>query len=131
MEKQNHLEDNIHRVIADIRPQMLEKVIENWTSRLDYIRASRGSHMPEVIFNMCKVLMPYLATVGAGLIEHISDVHNIFYSSISRLGGVVGLSLAFCTQGCGFHPGPNRRIFMMQKIDSVHVTRLCGMYKIT
>ncbi|GFV39914.1 receptor-type tyrosine-protein phosphatase delta [Trichonephila clavipes] len=30
-------------VIADIRPQMLEKVIENWTSRLDYIRASRGN----------------------------------------------------------------------------------------
>ncbi|GFU28648.1 transposable element Tc1 transposase [Trichonephila clavipes] len=29
---------------------MLEKVIENWTSRLDYIRASRGSHMPEIIF---------------------------------------------------------------------------------
>ncbi|GFW99631.1 uncharacterized protein TNCV_3418641 [Trichonephila clavipes] len=41
----DHLEDNIRRVIADIRPQMLEKVIENWTSRLDYIRASRGSHM--------------------------------------------------------------------------------------
>ncbi|GFX02982.1 uncharacterized protein TNCV_3444191 [Trichonephila clavipes] len=39
----DHLEDNIRRVIADIRPQMLEKVIENWTSRLDYIRAS---HMP-------------------------------------------------------------------------------------
>ncbi|GFX73771.1 putative transposable element [Trichonephila clavipes] len=32
-----HLEDNIRRVIADIRPQMLEKVIENWTFRLDYI----------------------------------------------------------------------------------------------
>ncbi|GFV39533.1 uncharacterized protein TNCV_1367741 [Trichonephila clavipes] len=45
----DHLEDNIRRVIADIRPQMLEKVIENWTSRLDYIRASRGSPMPEII----------------------------------------------------------------------------------
>ncbi|GFX63054.1 transposase [Trichonephila clavipes] len=45
----DHLEDNIRRVIADIRPQMLEKVMENWTSRLDYIRASRGSHMPEII----------------------------------------------------------------------------------
>ncbi|GFY34527.1 putative DD41D transposase [Trichonephila clavipes] len=33
----DHLEDNIRRVIGDIRPQMLEKVIENWTSRLDYI----------------------------------------------------------------------------------------------
>ncbi|GFV39511.1 transposable element Tcb1 transposase [Trichonephila clavipes] len=48
----DYLEDNIRRVIADIRPQMLEKVIENWTSRLDYIRASHGSHMPEIIFKM-------------------------------------------------------------------------------
>ncbi|GFW99715.1 putative DD41D transposase [Trichonephila clavipes] len=48
----DHLKDNIRHVIADIRPQMLEKVIENWTDRLDYIRASRGSHMPEIIFKM-------------------------------------------------------------------------------
>ncbi|GFT13581.1 putative DD41D transposase [Trichonephila clavipes] len=48
----DHLEDNIRRVIADIRPQMLEKIIENWTSRLDYIRASLGSPMPEIIFKM-------------------------------------------------------------------------------
>ncbi|GFV72768.1 uncharacterized protein TNCV_5038471 [Trichonephila clavipes] len=48
----DHLEDNIRRVIADIRPQMLEKVIETWTSRLDYIRASRGSPMPEIIFKI-------------------------------------------------------------------------------
>ncbi|GFS73959.1 uncharacterized protein TNCV_108441 [Trichonephila clavipes] len=47
----DHLEDNIRCVIADIRPQMLEK-IENWTSRLDYIRASGGSPMPEIIFKM-------------------------------------------------------------------------------
>ncbi|GFV59910.1 guanylate cyclase 32E [Trichonephila clavipes] len=48
----DHLEDNIRRVVADIRPQMLEKIIENWTSRLDYIRAIRGSPMPEIIFKM-------------------------------------------------------------------------------
>ncbi|GFW84735.1 transposable element Tc3 transposase [Trichonephila clavipes] len=58
----DHLEDNIRRVIADIRPQMLEKVIvnwtnwtkdiENWTSSLDYIRASHGNPMPEIIFKM-------------------------------------------------------------------------------
>ncbi|GFW60117.1 uncharacterized protein TNCV_1389301 [Trichonephila clavipes] len=48
----DHLEENICRVIADILPQMLEIVIENWTSRLDYIRASRGSRMPEIIFKM-------------------------------------------------------------------------------
>ncbi|GFS94062.1 transposable element Tc3 transposase [Trichonephila clavipes] len=52
----DHLEDNIRRVIADIRPQMLEKVIENWTSRLDYIRASRGSPMPEIIFKIFTVM---------------------------------------------------------------------------
>ncbi|GFX67719.1 putative transposable element [Trichonephila clavipes] len=46
----DHLEDNIRRVIADILPQMMEKLIKNWTSRLDYIRASRGSPMPEIIF---------------------------------------------------------------------------------
>ncbi|GFV14336.1 transposase [Trichonephila clavipes] len=39
----DHSEDNIRRVIADIRPQRLEKVIENCTSRMDYIRASRGT----------------------------------------------------------------------------------------
>ncbi|GFY28917.1 putative transposable element [Trichonephila clavipes] len=48
----DHLEYNIRRDFADIRPLMLEKVIENWTSRLDYIRASRGSHMPKIIFKM-------------------------------------------------------------------------------
>ncbi|GFW73513.1 hypothetical protein TNCV_2801771 [Trichonephila clavipes] len=31
---------------------MLEKFIENWTSRLDYIRASRDSPMPEIIFKI-------------------------------------------------------------------------------
>ncbi|GFV08321.1 hypothetical protein TNCV_327551 [Trichonephila clavipes] len=40
---------------------MLEKVIENWTSRLDYIRASRGSPMPEIIFKMEK-LRKHLST---------------------------------------------------------------------
>ncbi|GFV47153.1 retrovirus-related Pol polyprotein from transposon 17.6 [Trichonephila clavipes] len=51
----DHLEDNIRRVIADIRPQMLEKVIKNWTSRWDYIRASRGSHMPK-LYLKCLVI---------------------------------------------------------------------------
>ncbi|GFT83603.1 hypothetical protein TNCV_4866541 [Trichonephila clavipes] len=58
----DHLEDNIRRVIADIRPQMLEKVIENWTSRLDYIRASRGSPMPDIIFKIHSSLTANLGT---------------------------------------------------------------------
>ncbi|GFT02397.1 uncharacterized protein TNCV_4625281 [Trichonephila clavipes] len=64
----DHLEDNIRRVIADRRPQMLEKVIKNWTSRLDYIRASRGSHMPEIIFKICQVIYPQF-----GLAIHQND----------------------------------------------------------
>ncbi|GFW61686.1 uncharacterized protein TNCV_3706211 [Trichonephila clavipes] len=48
----DHLEDKISRVISDIRPQMLEKVIKNWTSKLDYIRTSRCSPMPEIIFKI-------------------------------------------------------------------------------
>ncbi|GFV10286.1 uncharacterized protein TNCV_3439721 [Trichonephila clavipes] len=48
----DHLEDNIRRIIADIRPQMLEKVLKNWTSRLVYIRASLGSPMREILFKM-------------------------------------------------------------------------------
>ncbi|GFW12840.1 putative transposable element [Trichonephila clavipes] len=59
----DHLEDNIRRVIAYIRPQMLEKVIENWTSRLDYIRASRGSHMPEIIFKRPAYLQEQFANI--------------------------------------------------------------------
>ncbi|GFW96984.1 putative LOC100569746 [Trichonephila clavipes] len=55
----DHLEDNIRHVIADIRPQMLEKVIKNWTSRLDYIRASRGSPMPKIIFKIYSKAFSY------------------------------------------------------------------------
>ncbi|GFU19113.1 DUF4817 domain-containing protein [Trichonephila clavipes] len=62
----DHLEDNIRRVIADIRPQMLEKVIENWTSRLDYIRASRGSPMPEIIFKIHRAASPLVKLVEWG-----------------------------------------------------------------
>ncbi|GFU51635.1 uncharacterized protein TNCV_82651 [Trichonephila clavipes] len=61
----DHLEDNIRCVIADIRPQMLEKVIENWTSRLDYIRASRGSPMPEIIFKISFAIPTPLAHANA------------------------------------------------------------------
>ncbi|GFU63388.1 DUF4817 domain-containing protein [Trichonephila clavipes] len=61
----NHLEDNICCVIADIRPQKLEKGIENWTSRLDYIPASLDSHMPGIIFKISGLdILSKLARLG-------------------------------------------------------------------
>ncbi|GFU36659.1 transposase [Trichonephila clavipes] len=71
----DHLEDNIRRVIADIRPQILEKVIENWTSRLDYIRASRGSPMPEIIFKMT-------ATVGSDVVQSGRPIFDDFFQHL-------------------------------------------------
>ncbi|GFT89372.1 uncharacterized protein TNCV_4386611 [Trichonephila clavipes] len=73
----DHLEDNIRRVIADIWPQMLEKVIENWTSRLDYIRASRGSPMPEIIFKMqCHKIIFRIKKI------HVNRIVIVFYCNL-------------------------------------------------
>ena len=41
---------NIERVIRDIRPEMLEKVAHNWTSRIRFVKNSRGGHMSQIIF---------------------------------------------------------------------------------
>ncbi|GFW08118.1 hypothetical protein TNCV_2978851 [Trichonephila clavipes] len=73
----DHLEDNIRRVITDIRPQMLEKVIENWTSRLDYIRASRGSPMPEIIFKIevKRFLQLYKGKLNSGFLKRKSQLN--------------------------------------------------------
>ncbi|GFX50287.1 general transcription factor II-I repeat domain-containing protein 2A [Trichonephila clavipes] len=83
----DHLEDNIRRVIADIRPQMLEKVIENWTSRLDYIRASRGSHMPEIILKMDDeplARVPLMARGTSFWARHLSERSTAIDSSINE-----------------------------------------------
>ncbi|GFW24778.1 transposase [Trichonephila clavipes] len=71
----DHLEDNIRPVIADMRPQMLEKVIENWTSRLAYIRASLGSPMPEIIFKMT-------ATVGSDVVQSGCPIFDDFFQHL-------------------------------------------------
>ncbi|GFW66990.1 uncharacterized protein TNCV_4688751 [Trichonephila clavipes] len=71
----DHLEDNIRRVI--IRPQVLEKVIENWTSRLDYIRASRDSPMPEIIFKMlCHKIIFRIKRI------HVNRIINRYFIAI-------------------------------------------------
>ncbi|GFW05895.1 putative transposable element [Trichonephila clavipes] len=48
----DHLEDNIRRVIAECTATNVGKSHRKLDVRLDYIRASRGSHMPEIIFKM-------------------------------------------------------------------------------
>ncbi|GFX67217.1 hypothetical protein TNCV_2185641 [Trichonephila clavipes] len=77
----DHLENNNRRVIADIRPQMLEKVIENWTSRLDYIRASRGSHMPEIIFKICLSMPRGRHPASFGLVPEFDGGRIIAYKN--------------------------------------------------
>ncbi|GFV23285.1 hypothetical protein TNCV_4779991 [Trichonephila clavipes] len=52
-------------------------------------------------------------------VQHLYNWTNIG----SRLGGVVGLSLAFCIQGCGFDPRPKSEDFP----NTENRQRPCGM----
>ncbi|GFX45862.1 hypothetical protein TNCV_3607231 [Trichonephila clavipes] len=54
---------------------MLGKVIKNWTSRLDYLRASRGSRMPEIIFKMT-------ATAGSDVIQSGRPIFDDFFQHL-------------------------------------------------
>ncbi|GFU91936.1 transposable element Tc3 transposase [Trichonephila clavipes] len=47
-----HLEDNIHRVIADIRPQMLEKSHRNIDVQIGLHPSQPWQSLPEIIFKM-------------------------------------------------------------------------------
>ncbi|GFT89770.1 hypothetical protein TNCV_1665421 [Trichonephila clavipes] len=55
---------------------MLEKVIENWTSRLDYIRASRGSPMPEIIF---KIVLKQHGGCGSPVVKVSDHGRHVMY----------------------------------------------------
>lgn len=44
------LEANIIRVIRQIPIEMLERVIENWTFRMDHLKRSCGQHLKGIIF---------------------------------------------------------------------------------
>ncbi|GFW03779.1 uncharacterized protein TNCV_2538901 [Trichonephila clavipes] len=102
----DHLEDNIRRVIADIRPQMFEKVIENWTSRLDYIRARRGSHMPEIIFkithrNVCtRGKMIENLDEGCSLTDVLEINKSVLYRAWKEFQALSGVRKV-----CGNRPG--------------------------
>ena len=39
------LEGNTEVFISDIPAEMLERVYQNWTMRMDYLKRSRGQHL--------------------------------------------------------------------------------------
>ena len=45
------LKDNIHEAIYEIKLHTIDNVLKNWTDRVGYGRASRGSHLNEIIFH--------------------------------------------------------------------------------
>ena len=50
------LEVNINRAINQMRPEILEKVVKNWTNRMRFLTINRGGHMPEIIFKTLMAL---------------------------------------------------------------------------
>ena len=45
------LKDNIREAIGEIQLHTIDKVLKNWTDRVGYCMASRGSHLSEIIFH--------------------------------------------------------------------------------
>ena len=44
------LKDNIREAICEIQLHTIDNVVKNWTDRVGYFMASRGSHLNEIIF---------------------------------------------------------------------------------
>ena len=44
------LKDNIRETIGEIQLHTIHNVLKNWTDRVGYCMASRGSHLNEIIF---------------------------------------------------------------------------------
>ena len=44
------LKDNIRQAIGEIQLHTIDNVLKNWTDRVGYCMASRGSHLNEIIF---------------------------------------------------------------------------------
>ena len=45
------LKDNIREAIGEIQLHTIDNVLKNWTDRVGYCMASRGSHLKEIIFH--------------------------------------------------------------------------------
>ena len=46
------LQDNIEHVIAEIQPDLCERVIENWLQRIHAMKRSRADHLNDIIFHI-------------------------------------------------------------------------------
>ena len=44
------LKDNIEAFIREIPAEMLQRVCQNWTKRMENLKRSRGQHLHEIIF---------------------------------------------------------------------------------
>ena len=44
------LKDNIREAIGEIQLHTIDNMLKNWTDRVGYCMASRGSHLNEIIF---------------------------------------------------------------------------------
>ena len=45
------LKDNIREAIGEIQLHTIDNVLKNWTDRVGYCMASRGTHLNEIIFH--------------------------------------------------------------------------------
>ena len=45
------LKDSIREVIGEIQLHRIDNVFQNWTDRMGYCMANRGSHLNEIIFH--------------------------------------------------------------------------------
>ena len=45
------LKDNIREVMGKIQLHTIDNVLKNWTDRVDYCMASRGSQLNEIIYH--------------------------------------------------------------------------------
>ena len=46
----NDLKDNINCAVSDITPDLCKKVTQNWSSRMQFLKNSRGGHLEDIIF---------------------------------------------------------------------------------
>lgn len=46
----DQLENNIIQTIGEIQPDLCNRVIQNWTSRIESCKRSRGGHLNDIIF---------------------------------------------------------------------------------